>query len=387
MRVALLLWLLLVAAGANAAAPLADAERKRQEALAAQRLEQVRTQIRTLTEQRRALQGERGSAADALRSADGEVSNVVRALRRSEAAIATQETELTRLEGERAALERRLSGQRAALAALVRSAYALGRHEQLKLLLAQDRVADLARVMVYHRYFQDDRLARIHGLTDELTALAALGERVEATRASLNATRLDQQAQLQQLEGERDSRRTLVASLEAQYHDAEQRLQALGHDEKALVQLLERLRDVLADVPRQLDDAKPLASRRGALPWPLSGVLLTGYGGRLPDGRTAEGWLIAGTAGAEVRAISHGRVAFADWLKGYGLIVIVDHGDGWMSLYANNDALLKDGGDWVRAGEPIATVGSSGGQGRAALYFELRQGSKPVDPRSWLKRR
>ena len=387
MRVVLLLWLLLAGIDVSAVQPLADAERKRQEARAAQRLEQVRTQIRNLTEQRRALQGERGSAADALRSADREVGTVVRALRRSEAAIATQEAELTRLEGERAMLERHLSGQRAVLATLVRSAYALGRHEQLKLLLAQDRIADLARVMAYHRYFQDDRLARIHGLTEELTALAALSERVEATRASLNVARLDQQAQLQQLEGQRDSRRTLVASLEAKHHDAEQRLQALGRDEKALVQLLERLRDVLADVPRQLDDAKPLASRRGALPWPLSGVLLTAFGGRLPDGRTAEGWLIAGTAGAEVRAISHGRVAFADWLKGYGLIVIVDHGDGWMSLYANNDALLKDGGDWVRAGEPIATVGSSGGQGRPALYFELRQGSKPVDPRNWLKRR
>ncbi|TXK64857.1 peptidoglycan DD-metalloendopeptidase family protein [Alkalisalibacterium limincola] len=107
----------------------------------------------------------------------------------------------------------------------------------------------------------------------------------------------------------------------------------------------------------------------------------------MPDGRAAQGWLIAGTAGAEVRAISHGRVAFADWLKGYGLIVIVDHGDGWMSLYANNDALLKDAGDWVRAREPVATVGSSGAQGRPALYFELRRESRPVDPASWLQRR
>lgn len=386
MRLAwVLLWL--ISCAASAAQPTSAAERKRQEAQAAQRLEQVRTEIRALSQQRQALQGERGSAADALRGADGEVNTVVRALRRSEAAIATQEAELKRLEQERAALEQRLSGQRAALATLVRSAYALGRHEQLKLLLAQDRIADLSRVLAYHRYFQDDRVSRIRRLTDELTVLAELGARVEATRAALNGTRLDQQTQLQQLEAQRDSRRVLVTSLTSKYQDAEQRLQALGRDEKALVELLDRLRDVLADVPRQLDDAKPLSTRRGSLPWPLSGALLTGFGGRLPDGRTAEGWLIAGTAGAEVRAISHGRVAFADWLKGYGLIVIVDHGDGWMSLYANNDALLKDGGDWVRAGEPIATVGSSGGQGRAALYFELRQGSKPVDPRNWLKRR
>ena len=105
----------------------------------------------------------------------------------------------------------------------------------------------------------------------------------------------------------------------------------------------------------------------------------------LPDGRGSDGLLIAGTAGAEVRAVAPGRVAFSDWLKGYGLLTIVDHGDGWMSLYAFNDALLKDVGDWVRGGEPLATVGSSGGQGRPGLYFELRRNGQPQDPKPWLR--
>ena len=382
-----LLVLLLALHGLPAAGAQDPAQRKRQETEAAQKLEQVRTQIRTLTQQQRQLEGERGEAARAVREADQQVGAAARALRQTEAGIATREAELARLERAKATLEQRLSSQRETLSALMRSAYALGRHEQLKLLLAQDRVADLARVMAYHRYLQADRSERIRGLLDELQALADLAKQVEDKRAELLATRDAQQRQLAELEDQRAQRRALVAELDARHKDSAARIAALGRDEKALVQLLERLRDALADVPRQIEDGRPFAQRRGTLPWPLSGALLTGFGGKLPDGRASEGWLIAGTAGAEVRAISHGRVAFADWLKGYGLIVIVDHGDGWMSLYAHNDALLRDAGDWVRAGDPLASVGSSGGQGRAALYFELRQNSKPVDPRNWLQRR
>jgi septal ring factor EnvC (AmiA/AmiB activator) len=379
--------LILLAFTASASAQSTEAQRKKQEAETAQRLDRLRSQIRTLSAERRALDNERGSMVAALRAADDEVAALNRALRKSEAALATQESELARLETQRAALNQSLGVQRSALSALLRSSYALGRHQQLKLLLAQDHVADLSRVLAYHRYVQVDRLDRIHGLISELDALRELGRRVDATRDLLNATRLDQQRQLAQLETQREQRRTLVAGLDRRYRDTSDTIQKLGSDEKAMLALLARLRDVLADVPRQLDDAKPLSSRRGNLSWPLSGTLLSGFGGRLPDGRTGSGWLIAGTAGADVRAIAHGRVAFADWMSGYGLILIIDHGDGWMSLYANNDALLKDGGDWVRAGDPIATVGSSGGQGRPALYFELRSNGKPVDPRSWLRRR
>ena len=122
----------------------------------------------------------------------------------------------------------------------------------------------------------------------------------------------------------------------------------------------------------------------GPLKLPLAGSMLAGYGGVMPDGHKSQGWLIAGNPGAEVHAVSAGRVAYADWLKGYGLLIILDHGNGYMTLYAFNDALLKNTGDSVRAGEAISTVGSSGGQGRSALYFELRRNGQPQDPRSWL---
>lgn len=369
------------------AAPVALAQdgRAAEERQAQQRLETLRGQIKAITAEQRAAEGERGEATRALREADARVSEAVRALRRTEAGIAHREQELRALEKEKALLEAGLSEQREALAALVRSAYALGRHEQLKLLLAQDRMADLARVLAYHRYFQADRQQRITGLVAELRELADVAQRIEQQRQELEAARQQQQAELAGLESERAERAAVLAKLEAGFKDRAARLAALGRDEKAVQAMLERLRDAVADIPRQVDDTRPFASRRGQLPRPLAGSVLAAFGGRMPDGRTSEGWLVAGTAGAEVRAVAPGRVAFSDWLKGYGLLAIVDHGDGWMSLYAFNDALLKDVGDWVRTGEPLATVGTSGGQGRPALYFELRRNGQPQDPKPWLR--
>ncbi len=372
---------------AQAQAPTKTPEQVREEAEAERKLDAVRAQIKQIAARQRELEDERAAATRAVREADEAVGRAGRALRETEAAIAAQGERLKALEAQQSRLEDKLSKQREALAALVRSAYALGRHEQLKLLLAQDRVADLARVLVYHRYFQADRSRRIRGLLDELQTLADLARRVETERAALDASRAEQLERVAELEDQRAARATVVADAEQAFKDGRERLAALGRDEGALRKLLEQLRDVLADIPKRIDDARPFATRRGALSWPLAGSVLTGFGGTLPDGRQSDGLLIAASAGSEVRAVSPGRVAFADWMKGYGLILILDHGDGWMTLYASNDALLKDAGDWVRAGEAVASVGSSGGQGKPALYFELRQGGKPVDPRGWLRRR
>lgn len=377
--VALALWLVAAPAAAQ------DADRAKKEAAAEQRLSALRQQIKAITAEQREGEGERAAASRELRAADAKVNESVRALRRTEAAIATSEIELQRLQAQQATLEAGLSQQREALATLVRSAYALGRHEQLKLLLAQDRMADLARVLAYHRYFQADRQQRITGLIGELRELAAVATQIDDQRQVLEAARGRQQADLAELEKQRGERAAVLATLEAGFKDRAARLAALGRDEKTVVRLLEQLRDAVADIPSQVDDTRPFASRRGQLGRPLAGTVLAAFGGRLPDGRGSDGLLIAGTAGAEVRAVAPGRVAFSDWLKGYGLLTIVDHGDGWMSLYAFNDALLKDVGDWVRAGDPLATVGSSGGQGRPALYFELRRNGQPQDPKPWLR--
>ena len=382
----LILVVFVVAPGTALAANDAQS-RAEQEAEAQRKLDGIREQIASLTEQRNAIDGERDEAVSALREADRSVDSESRALTEIDGQIAAQEVELTRLEAERKTLNTRLSTQRQALASLLRSAYALGQHEQLKLLLAQDRIESLARVMAYHRYFQRDRVGRIDGLMAELEALAKVVQQVSQQRAALDVSRAQQQERIAALESQRQERRALVATLDSRFKDANSRLQALGRDERALVSLLEELRDIFADIPDQLDVVKSFAQLRGSLTVPLNGTVLTGFGGKLPDGRISHGWLIAAEAGAPVQAMAHGRVAFSDWLKGYGLIVILDHGDGYMSLYAQNDSLRREVGEWVDAGDVLASVGSSGGQSRPALYFELRRASEPIDPRGWFKSR
>ena len=393
-RIALALVLLFGSAQAFAQT---TAQRAQKEAAAQKQLADTRARIKKLAEEQRKIENERSAAAKALREADGKVSGSQRALRETDAQIAEHELALEKLQQQKLALENSLSRQRAELAALVRSAYALGKNEQLKLLLEQDRMSDLARVLAYHRYFQRDRQQRIVGLNAELAALAALGDQIQAQQQVLLAAREKQQAEVAALDAQRRERSKLVSSLESSYRDRNTRLKALGRDEKNTVALLERLRKLMAQLPKPA--TKPGKPARGPSPakgdaaiplgplnLPLVGTVLAGYGGTMPDGHRSQGLLIAGAAGAEVHAVSGGRVAYADWLKGYGLLIILDHGGGWMTLYAFNDALLKKAGDTVSAGEAISTVGSSGGQGRSAVYFELRRNGQPQDPRSWLKK-
>ena len=369
------------------ALPAQEPDRNTRETEAQQKLDAIRVEIKALSEAQRALDGERSEATAAVREADEAIDREARALREIDARIESQQTELVTLEQQKTTLETSLGKQREALAALLRSAYALGRHEQVRLLFAQNRLDALARVLAYHRYFQRDRVGRIESLLDELEQLAAVVQAVNTQREALATSREEQTRRIADLEAQREERRTLLANLDKQFSDAQGRLVALGRDEKSLVSLLESLRDVFADIPKQLDDARPFEQRRGTLPRPHEGKLLANYGGRLPDGRTSQGQLIGGKNGDAVRAVAPGRVAFADWLKGYGLIVILDHGHGYMSLYAQNDTLQKDVGDWVAAGDTLAGVGTSGGQSQPALYFELRRNGRPVDLRAWFAKR
>ena len=379
------------------------AQRAQKAAVAQKQLQQTRVRIKALAEEQKKIESERSAASKALREVDGKVSGTQRSLHTLETQIAEQQKALEDLREKRLALENSLSRQRAELATLIRSAYALGRHEQLKLLLEQDRMSDLARVLAYHRYFQRDRQQRITGITAELQSLAQVGEQIEAKQAELVAARDKQKSELATLAEQRRERGKVVSPLDSKFRDRKARITALGRDEKSTVVLLERLRKLMAQMPKPVakpgKPGKPSSSSRpklkpsgigsamiptGPLKLPLAGSMLAGYGGTMPDGHKSQGWLIAGNPGAEVHAVSAGRVAYADWLKGYGLLVILDHGNGYMTLYAFNDALLKNTGDSVKAGDTISTVGSSGGQGRSALYFELRRNGQPQDPRSWL---
>ena len=362
-----------------------QAQRTAQEQQAKTKLEAVRAQIKALTAQQNATTGERSDAANTLREKELALAAVAKEAHALDDKLAVQQQRFEQLKGERDGLESALKAQREELATLLRSAYALGHNEELKLLLQQDDVAAIARVLAYHRYFQRAQVGRIDQLRGDLKRLADVQDAILATTRELTNTRDARDVEAKKLEAERGERAQLVATIDAKLKDQGARIAALGKDEAALNELLERLRDVFADIPKQLVGEAPFASARGKLAWPLQGKIVTAFGAADESGRRSSGVLLAAKTGAAVHAVAHGRVVFADWMRGYGLLIIVDHGDGYLSLYGCNESLLKDVGDWVDAGETIATSGASGGQKTPGLYFELRAKGQAVDPRGWLK--
>lgn len=383
------------------------------------RLERVRKELRDVAAERRRLEGERGAAARELRQVDERVASSSKALAETRARLAEEHAALERLQARRQELDATVATRRTELAALLRAAYTIGDDAALKLMLAQDRVADAGRLLVYHRYLQQQRSERIATLQAEMVELDGIEARIQDRRAALEAAQTEQRAQLAQVEADRQRRAEAMKGLESRFNDRSAREKALGSDARSLERVLAQLREAArraeaerraaaaaerarqareardsgtAATPRPAPRARPQvatapAPQVGGLGWPVSGSLLTAYGGRLPDGRSSTGVLIGAPAGTPVKAVADGTVVFAEWMTGYGMLLIVDHGNGYMSLYAHNDALLKNAGDRVTRGETLASVGNSGGQGRSGLYFELRQGGKPVNPATWLQRR
>ncbi len=409
-RVVVLAVAMTLLAGMAGAQDTGDTERK---------LRELRKELKQIGSERRKLEGQRGDATRAVREADEAVGRSTRVLGETRAAIVREQESLVGLQTQRDALAESLAGQREVLARLVRASYMTGRDAPLKVMLSQDQVAKANRELAYYAAFQRDRAARIRDISERLAQLDAIETEIGQKQALLAAARQRQQAELSEVARQRQQRATTLAQVDARYRDKASREKALGQDAKALERVLAQLRAAAAKAARERAAAEARARREaaatnggksssaggtplravrparvataapvavGGAGWPLDGSLLTGFGGTMPDGSASSGMLIGAAAGTPVRAVADGQVVFAEWMSGYGLLCIVDHGNGYMSLYAHNDALAKDVGDSVRKGEAVGSVGNSGGQGRPALYFELRRAGKPVNPTVWLRR-
>lgn len=376
--------LMLVLSGVVAQEPT-PAQRKAKETAAQQQLETLRKQIKELTARSEEQRGERDVLTRDVREQDLAIASIAKDLRGVDDAIAARQVELAGLDTRRDTLVTSLRSQREALASLLRSAYALGRHEELKLLLQQDDVDAIARVLAYHRYFQQAQVRQIDALQKELAELASVQQSIVDAKASLAASRVARAGESAKLNQQRAERARLLATVEIDLAQAGSRINALAKNEKSLVDLLEQLKDVFADIPTQLSGAQSFTSLRGRLAKPVSGKLLTKFGSEA-SGQRSSGIRLAATAGSDVRAVAYGRVVFADWFKGYGLMIIIDHGDSYLSLYGYNETLRREVGDWVQAGEVVASSGASGGQQRDSVYFEMRKKGSAIDPTTWFKR-
>jgi murein hydrolase activator len=355
---------------------------------AQEQLKQLRNEIKKIADQQRELEAERGGALKQLRDSDAKVAQTARSLRDAESKMSAQQKQILELERQQQTLEIKQQERKKALEQLVKASYRLGQAPALKLMLSQDQISEANRTLTYYRYLQQAQQQQLDAINLQQQEITRVRESLLSTQTQLQASTMAQKNALTQLSVERAQRGELLDSLDSEYQDRKKRLSALGRDEKNLQNVLAQLRRAAA---RAAQSPRPSASRtkpprassfapRAQAGLPLSGTLIANYGGALPDGHRSNGWLIAAPSGSNVRAVAAGQVVYADWLKGYGLLLIIDHGSGWMSLYAFNDALLKNAGDSVREGEAISTVGTSGGQSQPALYFELRLNGQPQDP-------
>jgi septal ring factor EnvC (AmiA/AmiB activator) len=242
-------------------------------------------------------------------------------------------------------------------------------------------------VLTYHQYLARERAAQLDALRAKVERLAALEGSIRAESADLARLQDRLQREKADLEQARARRRAALADLESELDRSTRRLDHLRETRRELEALVERVGAGLADIPASLDETPPFAAMAGRLPWPLEGPIRHPFGTARGVGNLSwEGVVLAADAGDMVRAVHHGRVAFAGWLRGYGLLIIVDHGDGFMTLYGHNQSLLKETGDWVATGEVVATAGTSGGRREPGLYFEVRRNATPQDPVRWCRR-
>jgi murein hydrolase activator len=346
-------------------------------------LQAVKSEIDRISKEVSGEQVERDRLTRELRSAEisvGKARENLESVRHERAERAARRAALAT---ERREAQGNIAKGRVALAGQLRAAYLIGHEEPLKLLLNQKDPARAGRMFVYYSYFGRARADEIHAIESNVARLDELDTALAAEDAKLADLEKQQRAELAGVEQARARRTVVLANLEAESHTRAQNLEKLRSQQAGLEKLLRQLREAMEKYPIDSNDA--FAHLRGKLAWPVSGHVIARFGETRAGGVKWDGVLVATERGAPVRAIYQGRVIYADWLPGLGLLTIVDHGDGYMSLYGHNERLYKAVGDRVSAGDAIASAGDSGGSAKPELYFEIRKAGKPVDPRPWFK--
>lgn len=299
--------------------------------------------------------------------------------------IATLQSELRELQAQAAILDDSIEADQDLVARAVRASWMTRSDSPLKLLLNQQDPGRSSRMLRYYDAFNEARIARIRTWQDKLAALQRTRERIAVRQQSLDEETLSLERQLAALNRNHEQRQNLINELQNQRAQRRNTLESLQEDREQLEALVEEINRIIVDIPAP-EEAAPFDAERGGMPWPLQGQPANRFGESYSDGNMRRrGIIIAGQAGAPVRAIHQGRVVFADWMRGSGLLVVVDHGGGYISLYAHNGALDKRSGDWVNRGEPLATAGSDAGLDQPGVYFEIRHDGSPQDPLDWLQ--
>ncbi len=349
------------------------------------RLEELRARISRIQAEIEAETERRDQATASLRNIERKAAMAASTLRSTETELAQSRVRQTDLQARVEAGKRRLSSGRKVLADQIRAVYASGRAERLRLLMNQEDPSLVGRILVYYRYLSESRVAEINSVTAEIEELASAERELARNTQKLEALANAQAAEARELQAARQERAQVLARLETGIRDRQDEAEKLAAEAAALEDLIEELRRALIELPGT--DREAFSKVRGKLEWPTDGVLLNDFGQPRAGGSIKWNGVVIGTdRGREVRSVYHGRVAYADWLPGMGLLLIVEHGEGYMSLYGHNETLYKTVGDWVAPGDVVASVGDTGGRSRSALYFEIRRNGRPENPHRWFHR-
>jgi septal ring factor EnvC (AmiA/AmiB activator) len=349
-------------------------------------LKQVRGRIESIRKAIHADAERRDALATQLKNADLQIQSARERLATVRAQRIAAETKLAELKDEQATTLHRIGEERGALAAELSAAYMNGRQEQLKLLLNQRDPARLGRMMAYYGYFGRARAERIARITEHLAHLELLNENIAAEAARLKEIEQKSARDVDALDGARKRRAQTLAQVQSKLTTRNQELAKLQRDARALEKLVEELRRAIEEFPDLAE--QPFQRVKGKLPWPVKGTPLARFGQQRAGGPLKwQGLVIGAGRGTQVRAPFHGRVVYADWLPGLGLLIVLDHGGGYMSLYGNNEQLYRRVGDRVVPGDVLAAVGDAAGVGKPGLYFEIRKGRQAIDPAGWLVKR
>jgi len=331
-------------------------------------LEQLQGRIKKLRKSLKTTRGKKDKTQNELRKAEKHIASLSLKLRKLKQALRKQGTRLKELESEQSNLQKELSRHRDILSDQIRASYIMGHQEQLKLLLNQNDPSRVQRTVAYYDYLNRSRTQQIKAVIENLEKLQQIKTAIAREREKQKNLYRQSQQERKQLKEKRRHRKVLLARLDKEIQNKDKHLSTMLENEKELKELLQALEKALSDIPPDSINQQPFSSLKGGLSWPSRGKIIRRFGKLRNMGNLRwKGVVIKAPMGNNVHAISHGRVAFADWLRGYGLIIIIDHGNGYMSLYGQNQHLLKETGEWVEAGEIVASVGDSGGQANGRL--------------------
>ena len=347
---------------------------------AKQQIQALQKDLKKLNSWLKEIKSERSDVEKQLEGKEKDIQELLKKIQNIQESLKKGEKQLGELRVQQRSLQLSIQQQNEQIAAQLRAVYRSGSEESIKLLLNGDSSEDAQRLVQYNRYFSNARQSLINGFVTEVSDLNLVEKSIRSHRAQQAKEETELVAERNRLTSQQADRRALLAKLDKDLATGDKRAKQLVQDQKNLQEMLQRLEEALADIQIPDQDV-PFSSQRGKLVRPLKTLSALSTNGSINLG----GVTLRAKEGEPVHAIFSGRVVFSDWMRGFGFLLILDHGDGYMSLYGYNQSLLKEVGEWVGANDTVAMAGSTGGRPDTALFFAIRHNGTPLKPLSWVR--